>query len=280
MTDLHGSAVTREKTRPKVRRHPLALLIPREHGVWSMLLIALILPPAVLGTGGAAWWFAGAATVLFFARRPWEIWLLGTSAGPPAADARTLALLLTVPGLVLGGWGLLKSASPLTAGLAVVVAALAGLSAWMESQPRRGRGTAASRIAGTAGMGGFILLQEAAAFGRITAQGWSLTVLYLAFYLMSGLRVRSLVRARNVEGFRWIAFSVNAGLFAGATIAARAGWIPPLAPLSLLSGLIQAVRILRRDRTPVNTMRMGIGEILHSLGFVALLMAAYKLAGL
>lgn len=269
-----------EKKRTKQRRGPLALLIPREHGLWSMLLIAVILPPAVLGTGGAAWLFAAAASVLFFARRPWEIWLQGSSAGAQAAEARTLAIAFTVPGLALGVLGLVQSGTVLTTMLAGAVGVLAAVSAWMESQPRRGRGTALSRIAGTVAMAELILLQEAAAFGQLTLGGWSLTLLYLGFYLMSGLRVRSLVRARNVQGFRPIAFAVNAGVVAVAALAARLAWLPPLAPIALLSGLFQSVRILRRDNTPVNTMRMGIGEILHSTVFVMLLVIAYRSAGM
>lgn len=267
------------RNRPSARppRNTLwTLLLPREHGLWSMLIIAIVLPAVVLRTGGAAWSFAAAATVLFFARRPLEIWLQGGAAGVSTTQARTVTLLLSVPGALLGVLGLMQSAHWLTIVLAAAIGVLVGYSVYVESQPRRGRGKVASRIAGTVGMSALILLQESASFGHISAAGASLLLLYLAFYTMSGVRVRSLVRARNVENFRGTAFFVNVFVFLGVAVAALFAVFPPLAPVALASGLFQAFRILRRDDSPVNTMRMGIGEILHSITFVVIVVLAYR----
>ncbi|HLT58717.1 MAG TPA: YwiC-like family protein [Limnochordales bacterium] len=258
-------------------RRAASLFIPREHGSWGMLLTVLILPPAALGTRGAAWWFVGAAAVLFFARRPWEIWL--QTAPRPDGAARAAALVLTLLGLALGATGLRAAPTPAVFLLAVLAAGLAGFSAYSESLPQR-RGAVAGRLAGAAGMVSLLLLQTAAAFGAVPPAGWTLGALCLAYFLTSGLRVRSLVRARKVEGFRRISVAVHGAVLAGAAAAALAGAAPPLAPAAFAPGLVQAVRILGRGPAPVNTLRMGIGEILHAAAFVVLTIAAYRLSGI
>lgn len=269
-----GASVGKTASQPGAPRRLGSLFIPREHGSWGMLLTVLILAPAALGTGGAAWWFAGGSAVLFFARRPWEIWL--RTAPEPDETARRAALLLTTLGLALGGVGLWVTASALTAVLAVLAAALAGASAYSESRPER-RGAVAGRLAGVAAMVALLLLQVAAAFGHIPPAGWGLAGLCLSYFLTSALRVRSLVRARKVQGFRLVSLFLHACIVLGAAAAAWAGWVPRPAPLAYGPGLVQAARILRRDATPVNTLRMGLGEILHAAAFVALTILAYRL---
>ncbi|OUN00954.1 MAG: hypothetical protein BAA04_07360 [Firmicutes bacterium ZCTH02-B6] len=241
-----------------------------------MLLTVLILAPAALGTGGAAWWFAAGSAVLFFARRPWEIWL--QTAPDPDKTARRAALFLTAGGLALGAAGLWVTASPLTAVLAVLAAVLAGASAYSESRPER-RGAVAGRLAGVTAMVTLLLLEVAAAFGRITPAGWGLAGLCLAYFLTSALRVRSLVRARKVQGFRLASLVLHGCILVGAAAASRTGWVPQLAAVAYVPGVVQAARILRRDAAPVNTLRMGIGEILHAAAFVALTILVYRLPG-
>src|SRR5690606_22999106 len=131
---------------------------------------------------------------------------------------------------------------------------------------------------GAAGMVSLLLLQTAAAFGAVPPAGWTLGALCLSYFLTSGLRVRSLVRARKVEGFRRISVAVHGAVLAGAAAAALAGAAPPLAPAAFAPGLVQAVRILGRGPAPVNTLRMGIGEILHAAAFVVLTIATYRLS--
>lgn len=267
---------------PRPGRPLASLFIPREHGSWGLLLTVLILPPAALGTGGAAWWFAAAALVLFFSRRPWEVWLQAAErpdgAAQPDGAARFAALALTAAGLALGAAGLWATASAATVLLAAVAGGLAGFSAYTESVPGR-RGAVAGRLAGVAGMVSLLLLQVAAAFGIIPPAGWGLAGLCLAYFLTSALRVRSLVRARKVRGFRRVSVALHAAFLAGAGAAARAGWVPPLAPLAFVPGLVQSWRILGRGPGPVNTLRMGVGEILHATAFVALTILAYRLGG-
>jgi|GEM_PF-1240437 len=268
--DANGRAGVAERSRRA------ALFIPREHGSWGLLLTVLILPPAALGTGGAAWWFAAAALILFFSRRPWEIVL---QTRPDAdRDALTAALALTATGMCLGAVGLWAAAAPATVFLAALAAILVGFSAYSESLPGR-RGAVAGRLSGVAGMVSLLLLQVRAAFGTIPPAGWALAALCLAFFLTSALRVRSLVRARKVRGFRRVSVALHGAILLGAAAAAGAAWVPPLAPATFVPGFVQSVRILARGQSPVNTLRMGIGEILHTTAFGLLTIAAYRLAG-
>ena len=239
-----------------------------------MLLTVLILAPAALGTGGAAWWFAAGSAVLFFARRPWEIWL--QTRPETDATARAAALALFALGLGLGAVGLWVTARPQTAVLAVAAAALAALSAYTESDTKK-RGAVAGRVAGAIAMVTLLLLQVEAAFGRITPEGWGLAALCFVYFLTSGLRVRSLVRARKVEGFRRVSLALHGAALVGAAVAGRAGLVPAWSWLGFAPGFLQAIRILGRGDGPVNTLRMGVGEILHASAFIALTVVAYRL---
>ena len=270
------AGAARRAAAPPARRWT-SLFIPREHGSWGMLLTVLILAPTVLGTRGAAWWFAAGAVVLLFARRPWEIWI--HAAPHPDPVVRRSALLLTALGLALGGGGLRAAPSPLTAALALAAASLAGFSVYAESRPER-RSAVAGRLAGAAAMVALFLLQAAATFGHVPPAGWALAALCLAYFVTSGLRVRSLVRARKVRGFRVVSLMLHGAVLAGAAVAALVGAVPPGAPLAFVPGVVQAARIVKRDATPVNTRRMGIGEIVHAAGFVALTIIAWRLTGL
>lgn len=259
----------------RLRSRFLSLFVPREHGSWGMLLTVLILPPAALGAGGAAWWFIAASAVSFFARRPLEVWLQ-TADGPDRA-ARAAFFVLTGAGLALGGAGAAAAASVLVVLLCAVSAVLIAFSAFGESLPRR-RGGAGARLAGAAGMCALVLVQAAASFGRIPPAGWWLAALCFAAFLGSGLRVRSVVRARRVAGFRTVSLAVHGMMLGAAAIAAWRGWLPPLAPAALAPGFVQSWRILKRDSEPVNTLRMGIGEICHTAAFAAAVILAYRLA--
>ncbi|NLB97657.1 MAG: hypothetical protein GX785_18340 [Armatimonadetes bacterium] len=258
------------------------VLLPAEHGSWSLMLT-----PFLIGAGVA--WVAGhetsglaltlalvAVLALFLARQPLATWLRARTRAPEAAAeafrwglAMLVVAALTGLGLLALGRGVvLWLALPAAMLLAVTLA----MSSWLG--PRR----LATELAGVAGLALAAPAAYVAGTGALdaTAAGvWAISALYSG---LSVVYVRLRLHQRNERVSRgegiWV---VVAHLLGGAAVLAgiRAGWLPAL--LALPFGLMAARAAVAAWRNPPleSVRRFGFTEMALALCFAALAIFAY-----
>ena len=179
-----------------------ALLLPREHGSWSLalepLVLALLVAPSLAGIA-----IAVAAVALFLARRPWQAARAGDARFGVATGA------LGILGATAGA-GLLLALAPVTgsAGLALLATLPAGIAfAWFDRR-RAGR-TAAAEMCGATFFAGF------AAAIVLAAEGSAPLAIALGAFgvvrsVTSILTIRTFLRRRKGEAVSSVPATVTA----------------------------------------------------------------------
>lgn len=269
--------------RDTVRMNPSVslrtLLLPREHGSWSLAFepVALGLLVAPSWAGGA---LAGAVAAGFFTRRPLKL-----AVTLPATDARQSPARTWAVGLgLLAGNALFLSAhlSPASArdgwALWPLLLAVPFGALFLRFDLRNAMREAEAELAGSAA---FALVPAAFA----TLAGWpalhalGLSAVMLARSVPTVLAVRTALRLGKGDPVEpaWPLFAAAGAAFALALLAAR-GWVPRTAPVVALLWLartfLYAVPTLR---PPWSAKRIGLTETLLGLASLAALAAAYRL---
>lgn len=265
-----------------------ALVIPREHGAWGMLLVPLASGAAVgLMRGGQApslGFFITAALAVFWLRTPAESWL-GTSPlrAQTAAERRlvlSFALFLsTFAALMLASlfWdGKNRDLLPLGA-----VAALAfAVQAFFKRLSRSLRMTA--QVCGAIGLTAAAPAAYCVVSGHFDVIA---AALWLANWLFAGdqihfvqLRLHAAraqaMRERLWRGRAFLAGQI--GLMVVLILAAKFALLPWLALLAFLPVLTRGAAWFFRPAQPLAVRRLGWSELAHSLAFGALLIAAFR----
>ncbi len=282
---FHSTANTViEKARRERRR---ALILPREHGAWGLLLV-----PMVTGAGVAfrerghvlpVLLLLVAALALFWLRTPVES-LLGTSAirSQTAEERRAVATVVAVLGAVaalalgalLWGWrNPLLWLIGLTAG-----AAFAG-QALLKKLGRRTR--MLSEIVGTIGLTASGPAAYYVITGKFGATAWMLWTVNLLFAGDQIHYVQLRIHTARVEGFRakvghgWT-FAVGQFALAGVLMAfAFRNWMPWLALFAFAPILIRGWFYFFRKPGPLMVRRLGWNELSQAVGFCVLFIAAF-----
>lgn len=273
---------------PPVRRW--ALVWPREHGAWGILLVSLI-------TGAAAGfssianlpqllWLALAATAAFCLRTPLENGFLASPFRArgvaerrwvmAAASGYGLICALAV-GMLLGEGGLGLVWKP-----AVVAAALFGLHAVMKRWGQAGR--LLGEMTGAFGLAVVAVAAWAVAAGRFDTEAlvlWGMNGLFAANQILYvQLRLRQ-QRASNRFSRSWfkLLFLAGEGFTAMILLAGwRASLIPGLALLAFLPILVRgAMWSIRRDHRPLRIHRVGKTELAYAIFFGLLVIAGFRL---
>ena len=276
-----------EKARRERRR---ALILPREHGAWGLLLV-----PMITGAGLAfrqshhilpVLWLLVATLALFWLRTPLES-LLGTSAmRAQTKDERFLvgtvivglgAIAALVLSALLWDWQ-----NPLlwligaAAGTAFVAQAL------LKKLGRRMR--MLSEIVGTIGL----TASAPAAYYVITGKfGLTAWVVWVANLIFAGdqihyvqLRIHTLriegLRARLKHGWAFAAgqFLMTAAL----TLACLFRLIPPIASIAFSPILFRGWFYFFQKPAPLAVRTLGWSELSHAAAFCILFIAAFTLA--
>lgn len=270
--------------RPRLR----ALLVPREHGAWGMLLVPLATGAAVGLTRGRQalplLLFLLAAMSVFWLRTPLESWL-GTTPlhAQNAAERRTvLAFILSLSSLAallftaLFWGGQNRALLPL--GALVLLAFMT--QAALKKLSRKLR--MAAQVVGAIG------LTATAPAAYIVAAGhfdFVAAALWLANWLFAGdqihfvqLRIHAARAQETSEKLRrgrsFLAGQL--GLSAVLIVAASSGVLPWLALLAFAPVLFRGIAWFLRSAQPLAVRRLGWSELAQSVAFGVLLIAAFR----
>lgn len=267
-----------------------ALIVPREHGAWGILLVPLITGAAVGflagGSVAPALLFAVGVIALFWLRIPVESWL-GT--GPVRAQTSKERQLV------------------LTAIMPLATVAMVSLSAllWQEenhellwlgtiasvlfaaqvSLKRTGRTTRmAAQVAGALGLtltapGAYYLVT-----GRLEATAWAL---WLVNFLFAGnqihfvwLRIRAARAADRSEkltaGWSFLVGQILLAVILG--LAYYFGLLPQFALVAFAPIVFRGVLWFFQQHRPLAIRRLGWTELAHAVGFGVLLTFGFSIA--
>ncbi len=283
--------VTTESALDEARRQRhRALIIPREHGAWGLLLV-----PMITGAGVAfrecshifpLILLSAAALALFWLRTPAES-LLGTSAmrAQTSEEARTVKLAIAILGAIAGAalcallWaGKNRDLWPLGAVAAVAFIA----QALLKRLGRRAR--IWSEMVGTIGL----TAAAPAAYYVITGNfNETACMLWLANILFAGDQIHYVqlrIHTAKVEGFRakvahgW-AFALGQALMTAVlTLACMSRLMPAIVSLAFAPLLFRGWFYFVQEPSPLLVRRLGWGELKHATVFCIVFVGMYTLA--
>jgi hypothetical protein len=288
---LADNTVEDEAALQKTRRERrLALILPREHGAWGLLLV-----PMVTGAGVAfreshhvvpALLLLVATLALFWLRTPVES-LLGTSAlrAQTADERRAVAAVISVLGAVAAlalGILLWAGQNPLlwaigaAAGVAFVGQAL------LKKLGRRTR--MLSEIVGTVGLTASGPAAYYVITGKFGAMAW---VVWIANLIFAGDQIHYVqlrIHTARVEGFveklkrGWAFASGQLLMTAALTIACLSGLIPAIASVAFSPLLFRGWFYFIQKSGPLAVRKLGWNELTHAVAFCVLFIAAFAVA--
>ena len=276
-----------EKARRERRR---ALILPREHGAWGLLLV-----PMVTGAGVAfekashifpLILLLTAALALFWLRTPLEN-LLGTTAmrAQSVEESHTLrsviVMLAVVAGVALSFllWAG-RNADLWPLGATVAVAFIA--QAILKKISRRTR--MLSEMVGIIGLTASAPAAYYVITGQFDDRAW---MLWLANILFAGDQIHYVqlrIHTAKIQGFRakfghgWAFALGQAIMTAIITVACLARLMPPIASLAFAPLLFRGWFYFVQEPTQLVVRRLGWSELKHATAFCVLLIAAFILA--
>jgi hypothetical protein len=264
-----------------------ALIIPREHGAWGMLLVPLVTGAVAAMrsniNASALVLFILTAMSLFWLRTPVESWL-GTSAiKAQSKDERAYVVKAIVS---LGAFAVLSVATLLWSvpprGL-LLIGAIAGLAfaiqAGVKKLGRKGRMPA--QIIGAIGLTSTAAGAYYVATGKFDRVA---VALWLANWLFAGdqihfvqVRIRSARAADFNEKMKqgWFFFCGQVVLVGVILGACRFGLFSALAAAAFVPILIRGALWFVRRQSPLDVHKLGVSELAQALIFGALLCVAF-----
>ena len=272
-------------TLPNQRVH--AMIVPREHGAWGMLLVPLV-------TGAAVGFmssnrvlplalFTLAALGLFWMRTPVESWL-GTSPLRAQSDAERSvvlrAILLIASGVALALTALFWGGQN---GYLLVLGAICGVAFVIQAALKRMRNTRmAAQVVGSLG-----LTSTAPAAYYVVTGHFDLTAgaLWFVNWLFAGnqihfvqLRIRAARAAGSAERFaRGRNFFLGQFALAAALLTAwRIGFLPLLVLAAFIPVVIRGMIWFFSSPKPLVVRRLGWTELAQAVTFALLLVGSFR----
>ena len=286
-----GFAFTANAVIDKVHRERrLALILPREHGAWGLLLV-----PMVTGAGVGfresnhfvpALLLLVAALALFWLRTPVEN-LLGTSAmraqtaEERRAVASVIALLTAVAALALGTL-LWAGQNPL---LWLIGAAAGSAFVGQALLKKLGRRTRMiSEMVGTVGLTASGPAAYYVITGKFGAMAW---VVWAANLIFAGDQIHYVqlrIHTARVDGLGaklkhgWTFAAGQLAMTAAITMACLLGLIPAIASIAFSPLLFRGWYYFVQPPTPLVVRKLGWNELTHAVAFCVLFIAAFAVA--
>jgi hypothetical protein len=276
-----------DKARHERRR---ALILPREHGAWGLLLVPMITGAGVAFRQASHIFplilLSTAALALFWLRTPLES-LLGTSAmrAETVEESRTVRSAVILLGAIAGvTLGMLlwagRNADLWPLGGAVALAFIA--QALLKKLGRRAR--MLSEMVGTVGLTAAAPAAYYVITGHFNATAW---MLWLANILFAGDQIHYVqlrIHTAKVQGFRnklsrgW-AFAVGQALMTTIlTLACLSRLMPVLASIAFAPLLFRGWFYFIQEPGPLVVRRLGWNELKHATAFCVLFIATFTLA--
>lgn len=272
------------------RERHRALIIPREHGAWGLLLV-----PIITGAGIAfrecshifpLILLSAAALALFWLRTPAES-LLGTSAmrAQTSEEARTVKLAIVLLGGIAGAalcallWaGRNADLWPLGA---VAAAAFLGQSLLKKLG---GRARMWSEMVGTIGLTAAAPAAYYVITGNFSATAWMLWIANLLFAGDQIHYVQLRIHSAKIDGLRaklahgW-GFAVGQALMTAVlTLACMSRLMPAIVSLAFAPLLFRGWFYFVQEPSPFLVRRLGWNEVKHAAAFCILFVGMYTLA--
>jgi hypothetical protein len=260
-----------------------ALVVPREHGAWGILLVPLLVGGAVgLLRGGRVEPIAlllGAALSLFWLRAPLES-LLGTGVmrAQPGQERRHVISAIAV-GAALSFFFLAVLLPEWNKQTLLLLGGVTGISFLGQGILKKmGRSTRmTSQIVGAVGLTVTAPAAYYVATGRLDALAFGL---WLATFLFSAIQVY-FVQLR-IHGSKLSSFKERIGrgtgfligevvLMATLLLAVRGGWLTALNLFAFAPAVLRATAWFFQKPKPLNVNKLGWGEVRQSLAFGVLL---------
>ena len=275
-----------------IPRNPrrFALILPREHGAWGILLVPLVTGAAVgLLAGGRVapvLLFTVAVVTLFWLRTPVESWFGRGPMRTQTPQERRLVLSAILP---------LATAATLTLSALLWnennrellwLGAVAGV-AFAAQVFLKGFGRSTRMAAQVAGTLALTLTAPAAYYlvtGRLEATAW---VLWLVNFLFAGDQIHFVwLRIRGARAAGWsekltAGWSFLAGQILLAVILSLAyyfGLLPQFALVAFAPIVFRGVLWFFQEHRPIAIRRLGWTELAHAVGFGVLLTIAFGIA--
>ncbi len=269
------------------RRH--ALIVPREHGAWGLLLVPMItgaglalresrniVPFALLLTSALA---------LFWLRTPFES-LLGTSAmrAQTKDERRTVIVAIAILASVAAlGLGTLLWAGR-NASLWWIGAAAGAAFAGQALLKKLGRSTRMlSQIVGTIGLTSAAPAAYYVITGKFNAIAWTLWIVNLVFAGNQIHYVQLRLHTARIEGFRarlsrgWAFAAGQLLLTAALMVACVGGLLPQFASLAFAPLLFRGWFYFIQKPAPLAVRKLGWSELAQAAAFCVLLVATFSL---
>jgi uncharacterized membrane protein YjjP (DUF1212 family) len=272
------------------RERRRALIFPREHGAWGLLLVPLVTGAGVaLRSGGRILpllLLLTAALALFWLRTPLESWL-GTSA--MRAQTKEERLTVGIVTLALGKIAVVALAALLWAGRnreLWLIGAIAGAAFVAQGFIKRAgrRGRTLSEMVGAIGLTSSAAAAYYLVTGRLDATAW---MLWLTNLVCAGNQIHYVqlrIHAARIEGLRaklvhgWIFAAGQAVMIIALTLACVFGLMPRFASLAFAPLLFRGWFYFIEKPAPLLVRRLGWSELGHACAFCGLLVAAFAIA--
>ena len=270
------------------RRH--ALILPREHGAWGLLLV-----PMVTGAGVAfresshvlpLILLLAATLALFWLRTPVES-LLGTAAmrAQTKDERRTVAMVIAglaiIAALALGTL-LWAGHNPYLWLLGAAAGAAFVAQALLKKLGRRTR--MLSEIVGTIGL----TASGPAAYYVITGRfGATALMIWMANLIFAGDQIHYVqlrIHTARIEGFGqklrrgWAFAAGQLAMTVLLTLACLTGIIPAIASIAFSPLLFRGWYYFIQGPTPLVVRKLGWNELTHAIAFCVLFITAFALA--
>ena len=288
--DVAQTSTVDRATEKARRERNRALIVPREHGAWGLLLVPMVSAAGVAFHESANVFpfvlLLTAAIALFWLRTPLES-LLGISAiRAETKEERSsvtfvVAYLALIAALVLAML-LWDGRNPLlwpigaAAGIAFVGQALL---------KKMGRLTRMlSEVVGTIGLTASAPAVYYVVTGRFGTTAWMLWLANLIFagnqihYVQTRIHTAKLVGSRAKLARAWT-FAVGQVVMTALLVSTcLLAWMPWIALLAFAPLLIRGVYYFVQKPAPLQVRRLGWNELAQAIGFCVLFIAAFNLA--
>jgi hypothetical protein len=278
---------TNELTTAQIERRR-ALIIPREHGAWGMLLVPLVTGAAVgvLGGGHVApvLLLTTAVLTLFWLRTPVESWLGTSSVRVQTRQERQLVSGVILPLAAIAAVSLSVLLWQGRNRELVWLGMIAGIAFTAQNFLKRmGRATRmAAEVVGALALTSTAPAAYCVATGRLDARAWALWLLNWLFAANQihfvWLRIRG-ARAAGLSEKLTTGWSFMTGQIFLSLILALAyhfSWLPGLTMFAFIPALFRGSAWFAKRPQPIVVRRLGWTELAHAVVFGVLLTAGFS----